>query len=95
MGNEEYESINGFIVCAYEYVEGNEKESYWVDSQNLYVHISEQDYNGKNWWMIEPFKPILIKLDDFDKDSVKWFVTDTSVDSDYDKEWDFNKHKPF
>lgn len=95
-----YELLNGFATPAYQYMEGWEQEMSWVDSIHLYLHIDDimnEETNlidGKNWWIIEPMKPKGTTVtEENHKDIVKWVVTDTSVESDWNKEWNFDRHK--
>lgn len=92
--------INGFATPAYLYIEGEEVEKYWLDSQNLYYHVSElidEDtnlINGKNWNIIEPLKIKGVKVTkENNKEVIKYFVTECSNESDYNKEWNFKEHK--
>lgn len=97
---EEYELLNGFVTPAYQYIEGWEQEMHWVDYIHLYLHVDDivnEETNlidGKNWWIIEPMKPkgTTVTEENY-KDVVKWFVTETPVEDDWNKEWDFDKHK--
>lgn len=103
---EGYEIIRAFIRPAYSYIEGDNRERYWVDSQNCYYHIvcEETDeqtnlrFDGKKYWIVEPFKPkdIVLTAENWseNKNKIKWLVTDTSEDCDSETEWDFKEHKP-
>lgn len=97
---EEYEYLSGFTVPAYKYVEGWVHEKCWVDSIHLYLVITDEmdeetnKIDGKNWWMIEPMKPKGVTVTEKNyNDVVKWFVTETCVEEDCKKEWDFVEHK--
>ena len=51
--------------------------------------------NGKNWCIIEPLKIKGVKVTkENNKEVIKYFVTECSNESDYNKEWDFKEHKP-
>lgn len=101
---EGYEILKNWCRPAYSYIEDDEHEHYWVDSQNCYYYIvceetdeeSGQRIDGKKYWIIEPFKPIgvIITEENFDeiKPQIKWLVTDTSENEDEEKEWDFDNH---
>lgn len=62
MERNKYEFLNGFVTPAYLYIENEEVEKYWVDSQSLYYYINDlideetNLINGKNWCIIEPLK---------------------------------------
>ena len=66
--NDEYEYIFRNIIGVYRYIENDETEQYWADSQNCMYHTNEggnEDYDeetdlidGKNWWIIWSAKPI-------------------------------------
>lgn len=96
MKDKTYIPINGFVIPAYLYTEGNDKEQYWVDTQQLYVclddYLNEID---KDWWVISPFKPKgEIVTDKNQKELVKWCVYESSINDDFGKKWDFENHKP-
>lgn len=98
---EKYEYLNCMFTPAYLYIEGDEHEKYWVDSQNLYYHTSNlmddktELIDNKNWWIIEPLKIKGTKVtEENHKELIKHFVTDSSIESDVDKEWNFTEHKP-
>lgn len=96
-----YTYISGFVTPAFSYIEGDEKISYWVDSQNCFYHIvpteeGEELIDGKNWWIIEPMKPEGITINNQEEWNkyVKWFVSFSSISEDEDLEWDFKTNKP-
>ena len=41
MERDKYEFLNGFVTPAYLYIENEEVEKYWVDSQSLYYYIND------------------------------------------------------
>lgn len=89
MERDKYEFLNGFVTPAYLYIENEEVEKYWVDSQETNL------INGKNWCIIEPLKIKGVKVTkENNKEVIKYFVTECSNESDYNKEWDFKEHKP-
>lgn len=102
--NDEYEYIFRNIIGVYRYIENDETERYWVDSQNCMYHTNEggnEDYDeetdlidGKNWWIIWPAKPIGYELtiEDCNGEWPHWYVIESSKVEDENKEWDFNKH---
>lgn len=101
MERDKYEFLNGFVTPAYLYIENEEVEKYWVDSQSLYYYINDlideetNLINGKNWCIIEPLKIKGVKVTkENNKEVIKYFVTECSNESDYNKEWDFKEHKP-
>lgn len=85
-----YEIIRNWCRPAYSYIEGDEHEHYWVDSQNCYYYIvyektdekTNKRVDGKKYWIIEPYKPIGITITEENyeeiKPQIKWLVTDTS-----------------
>lgn len=93
----EYVEYSGFVIPCYIYVEGSDKEEYWVDLQNAYFNFIDKEIdestnkiNGFNWWVITPHIPKnKKKINDSD---VKWFVSDSSLNNDTNFEWDFEKH---
>lgn len=98
-----YEIITAFVRPAYSYIEGEEREHYYLDSQNCFYHeivIATDDEckrkDGKKYWIIEPYKPegITITEENYEeiKSQIKWLVSYSSEDDDEDKEWDFNNH---
>lgn len=97
---EGYEHIVGWCTPAYSYVEGEDHEHYWVDSQNCWYYLicEETDektlkrLDGKKYWIIEPYKPKGVVLTEDNESCVRWLVTDTSEEFDEGKEWDFDKH---
>lgn len=98
---DKYEFLNGFATPAYLYIEGEEVEKYWIDSQSLYYYVNDlidEDtnlINGKNWCIIEPLKIKGVKVTkENSKEVIKYFVTECSNERDYNKEWDFKEHKP-
>ena len=96
-----YRYIQGFCTPSYSYIEGDDSETFWVDSQNCYMHIIPlpdhfSKIDGKDYWIIEPMAPKDITIKD-EKDwdlYVKYFVTWSSIESDESLEWDFKLHKP-
>lgn len=101
MERDKYEFLNGFATPAYLYIEGDESETHWIDSQSLYYHTNESidDNTGlidnKNWWIIEPLKIKGTKVtEDNQNEVIKYFIIDCSIESDYNKEWNFIEHKP-
>lgn len=102
---EGYEIIKAIVRPAYSYIEGDPKEHYWVDSQNCWYHLiceetdekTDQRFDGKKYWIIEPYKPVGIQItkENYEdiKHSIKWLVTDTSEKLDEEREWDFEQHK--
>lgn len=100
MDYSDYRHIQGFCTPAYSYIEGEQKEISWVDSQNCYMHIIPEDsfskINGKHYWIIEPMAPESVTIhDENDWDLyVKYLVTLSSNTDDEDLEWNFKLHKP-
>lgn len=97
MEDKTYVPLYGFVIPAYLYIEGEEKERYWVDSQNIDYYLYNKNIidDNKNWWMICPYKPEGVTITaENQEELVKWCVYDTSVDDDEDKKWDFETHKP-
>jgi len=97
---DKYEFLNGFATPAYLYIEDEGVEKYWLDSQSLYYYVNDlidEDtnlINGKNWNIIEPLKIKGVKVTkENSKDVIKYFVTECSNESDYNKEWNFKEHK--
>lgn len=101
---EGYEIIQSWVRPAYSYVEGDERERYWVDSQNCYYHIvceetdekTDKRFDGKKYWIIEPYKPVGVILTEENfkelQPQIKWLVTDTSEEIHEEREWDFDNH---
>ena len=102
--NEEFEYIFHNVVGVYRYIEDDDKESYWIDSQNCMYYTNEggaEDYDektdligGKNWWIIWPAKPIGYEptKEDYKGEWPYWYVFESSKTEDQKKEWDFKKH---
>lgn len=100
----DYKPIIALVKPAYSYVEGDDKEHYWLDSQSCFYYMiyeetdenTFQRHDGKKYWIIEPYIPKDITISDKNfKDVeplIKWFVTDTSEECDEGKEWNFEKH---
>lgn len=97
----DYVPLTGFCTPAYRFIEGENVESFWVDSQNCYILTvpdgDETLIDGKNYWIIEPAKPKGMKIDNEEqfKQHCKWLVFWSSIEDDEDKEWDFKEHKPY
>lgn len=100
-----YEYIIDFVTPSYWYEEGKDKEEYFVDSQNLYCikfagfPNNEGKEDDRKWWIISPYKPKGMKIDETNKNLIKWLVEDCyketmcSDDCEYEfYEWDFVKH---
>lgn len=67
------------------------------DRQVIRLRLDEETnlINGKNWCIIEPLKIKGVKVTkENNKEVIKYFVTECSNESDYNKEWDFKEHKP-
>lgn len=100
----DYQILDNEIRGCYRYVEGDERESFWVDSQNCYYYTYEDEdahfddktqlLNGKRWWMIDPVKPHGTIITKENQNLVKWVVFDGTDDKDSFKEWDFKNHCP-
>ena len=101
MITKDYEAMHGFAVPVYRFVEGEDSEHFWVDSQNcVYYTYHDEEYDegtgligGKNWWMMFPYKPKGTTITEENQNLIKWFVGDSSKEEDVDKEWDFDKHR--
>lgn len=94
LNHDKYRPVScGFATPCYSYIEGEEQESYWIDSQNCeYYFWDDEDDGIERHWMIEAYIPRDAK--EITKEEIKWFVT-LGPNEDIDKEWDFNKHKPY
>lgn len=103
--NKDYEFILGNLIGVYRFIENEDnKEKYWVDSQNCMYYTNEggnESYNentglinGNHWWIIWPAKPIGTIITKENQNQIKWFVIESSKTDDELKEWDFNSHKP-
>ena len=95
-----YVPLSGFVTPAYVYIEGTDNECGYVDSQMCYIKIIPENphdlIDGKNWWIIEPFKPegvVINNEEDYNK-YVKYLITVSSIEEDELLEWDFETHKP-
>ena len=94
-----YVPVRGNVVSVYLFIEGNQGEEFWMDSQNCEYHLYCSEFYdektglfcGKNWWLLWPCVPE--GTEDFTKVKVKWYVDDSSVNDDVGKEWDLKKHK--
>jgi len=102
---ENYKGLEGDFIGVFRYIEGDDKESFWIDFQNCMYYTYCKNYDddthllgGKNWWILWPHIPknddTIIKNDD-GTSNVVWFVDDSSIETDIEKEWDFNNHKPY
>lgn len=92
------------ITPVYRFIDGDEAEEFLADAQNCaFYTYNNAKYSkktrlldGKNWWVLWPYIPENVKtIDKKDniKNKAKWFVDDSSITEDIDKEWDFEKHK--
>ena len=98
--NDYEEAFTGLAIPVYRFVEGEDSEHYWVDLQNcVYYTYYDEKYdketgliNGKNWWIMFPYKPKGVAITKDNQNLIKWFVGDSSKTEDVDKEWDFDKH---
>lgn len=101
---EGYEFIKSWCTPAYSYIEGDDHEHHWADSQNCYYHVylDETDEetglrpDGKKYWIIEPLKPVGVTITNENYKEVmkqlKWVVTISSETYPEMKEWDFDNH---
>ena len=103
MENEaKYVPLRGFVVPVYRFIEGEDEEQFWVDAQNCeYYTYNDKDFDektqlieGKNWWIMWPHIPEGTKPQDVTREITRWFVEESSVATDVNKEWDFETHKP-
>lgn len=101
LDNIEYEHLSGFVIPAYSYEEGDKNEQFWVDSQNCLFYFLDDEpddgpagimKDGKKHWMMDPIKPVGIKITEDNIDLVRWIVT-IGPDEDMEKEWDFDNHR--
>lgn len=94
-----YEILNNEIRQCYRYIEGESIEKGFADEQNcLYLtdKLSDENLkiNGKQYWIISPYKPKNIFINENNQNLIKWFVSDCTNEEDLDKLWDFTIHKP-
>lgn len=82
-----YELLQGFVIPCYSYSEGDKEETYWVDSQNCFYYILEDDNVNAKTWVILPYKPKGVKITNDNQDLIVWLTEGY-------KEWDFDNHKP-
>lgn len=101
MTKDNYECIKCGISPAITYIEGDDREEYWVDFQNaeyyIYQDVDEKTnlIDGKKWWFLTEYKLKGVELTNENEDDiVKWFVFDSYSCSDVNLEWDFEKHEP-
>ena len=98
-----YTYVKGFCIPNYWYVEGDEKEEYWVDDNNLYYNKFNDNYDSneggekkdeRKWWIIAPCMPTNTPLTEETKHLLKWLVAESyHPEEDYAfYEWDFDKH---
>ena len=82
------------------YIEGKEKEDFWVDWQScIFYFVDGYGLSIKeNWWIISPYIPSEGFWEEEDDEKRKemtiYLVTDSSIESDWNKEWDFDRHCP-
>lgn len=80
---EDYDYVRSFVTPVYTYIEGEKREKYWVDDQNMWYHFfKEEDLDeydtyveSRKYWVIAPFKPkgTTINAENADK-LIKWLV---------------------
>lgn len=94
-----YEPLKNWVVPCYTYMEGDECENYWVDTQNaMYYTLEDEDENGlidgKKYWLIFPYKPenVTVTKENIN-DIVRWFVDFATNTEDIELEWDFDNHR--
>jgi len=101
---EGYEMVNAFVTPAYWFVEGDEKERYYLDEQNMIYHelllgdkLSQEEFDKhvetRKYWIISPYKPKGKKVTEENAyDIVKWLVSDsyhTDLQSPYMDDVDY------
>jgi len=94
-----YKPILGEVVPIYLFIEGDDKEKFFVDSQTcdyeLYKKLDKETLliDGNNWWIMWPHVYKNTKNNTISTKKIKWFVDASSRTEDIDKEWDFKNHK--
>ena len=101
----DYEYIIDSITPSFWFEEGMDKEEYFVDSQNLYCikfanfPNNEGKEDDRKWWIISPYKPKGMKINETNKHLIKWLVEDCYKENmcgdecEYEfYEWDFKNH---
>lgn len=84
MKEENYELVCAVVTPAYTYIEGEKREKYWVDDQNMLYHFFYDEEHGdgetyvetRKYWVISPYKPKGTKITPENADSlIKWLVS--------------------
>lgn len=99
----DYRYINNWCVPMYSYIEGQEHQEYWVDSQNCEYYflcnekyIEKHNLKEKKWWLITPMIDKNIeKITEENRDTVEvfYFVDFSSEEADINKEFDMDNNK--
>lgn len=81
------------IIPVYTYIEGDNKEDYYVDFQNaIYYLLDDTGEPVENWYIIAPYVHKDLYDTPYTEKDFKWFVILSSNPKCIRYEWDFENH---